>query len=108
MWNPVSKTAIERDHPSARIEITRTDSKYKITATVEGETYKTRTAVTKGGARTEAKLLAEEINEKGESIVESSESEKHSSSEERKGEEKEETKHSEDKWREKIKGRMKK
>jgi len=71
-WEPVSETEIERSDPDARIEIEPTDGRFRTRATIEGVEYEVREAVTQGGARTDARLLAEEINEKGYGLVSSS------------------------------------
>ena len=99
-WEPVSETEIERSEPDARIEIESTDGKFRTRATVAGEEYETREATTSGGAKTDARMLAEEINEKGYGLVSSS-----PSSESEKEEEERSVK-SDEEMREKIKERM--
>ena len=89
----MSETEIERTDPDAKIEIKSVNDKYRVKATVAGEQYETREAITSGGARTDAKMLAEEINEKGYNLVSSSsksEEKEPESSEQPSNEEKEE------------------
>jgi len=74
-WEPVSEMEIKRSDPDARIEIKSTDNRFETRATVAGEEYEVREAVTEGGARTDARILAEEINEKGYGFSSSSASE---------------------------------
>lgn len=108
-WEPVSETEIERTDPDAKIEIKSVNDRYRVKATVAGEQYETREAITSGGARTDAKMLAEEINEKGYDLVSSSsksEEKEPESSEQPSSEEKEEKEEEEEEEEPGLKEKM--